>query len=81
MGLVCYADDVLLIAPTSSAMQRMLEEMENFAEEFNVVFRTNDDPRKSKCIYDVGRKTILPHFCSVPSNFPMSLRLATLATC
>ena len=32
MGAVCYADDFLLIAPTRSAMQRMLEETEVFAK-------------------------------------------------
>ena len=40
MGAVCYADDVLLIAPTRSVMQRMLFEMEAFAEEPNIMFNT-----------------------------------------
>ena len=58
MGAVCYADDVLLIAPTRSAMQRMLMEMEAFAEESNIMFSTNELPSKSKskCIFVVGRK-------------------------
>ena len=58
MGAVCYADDVLLIAPTRSAMQRMLLELEVFAEESNITFST--DPlqlkSKTKCIYMVGNK-------------------------
>ena len=55
---VCYADDVLLIAPTRSAMQRMLFEIESFAEESNVIFSTDPEPKKSKtkCIYVVGNK-------------------------
>ena len=58
VGAVCYADDVLLIAPTRSAMQRMLVEMESFAEESNIVFSTNTIPSKSKskCIHVVGKK-------------------------
>ena len=48
MGAVCYADDVLLIAPTRSAMQRMLFEMEAFAEESNIMFSTHHLPSKSK---------------------------------
>ena len=58
MGAVCYADDVLLIAPTRSAMQRMLFEMEAFAEESNIMFSTHHLPSKSKskCIYVVGKK-------------------------
>ena len=61
MGAVCYADDVLLIAPTRSAMQRMLLEMEVFAEESNIVFSTSATPSKSKskCIYVIGSKTNL----------------------
>ena len=61
MGAVCYADDVLLIAPTRTVMHRMLQEMEAFAEESNVVFCTNPVASKSKtkCIYVVGKKTNL----------------------
>ena len=53
MGAVCFADDLLLIAPTRSAMQRMLLEMESFAQEFNITFSTDPSPAKSKskCIY------------------------------
>jgi len=36
-GAVCYADDVLLIASTRSAMQRMIYELERFVEESNIV--------------------------------------------
>ena len=58
MGAVCYADDVLLIAPTRSAMQRMLFELEAFAEESNIMFSMDPSPSKSKtkCIYVVGNK-------------------------
>ena len=61
MGAVCYADDVLLIAPTRTAMQRMLFEMEAFAEESNIMFSTHDQPSKSKsnCIFVVGKKNNL----------------------
>ena len=58
MGAVCYADDVLLIAPTRNAMQRMLLELEKFADESTISFNT--DPvtfkSKSKCPYIVGKK-------------------------
>ena len=58
MGAVCYADDVLLIAPTRTAMQRMLYELEVFAAESNITFSTDPSPAKSKtkCIYVVGNK-------------------------
>ena len=58
MGAVCYADDVLLIAPTRNAMQRMLLELEKFADESNITFSTDPVPAKSKskCLYVVGKK-------------------------
>ena len=42
-------------------MQKMLLEMEAFAEELNIVFSTNPLPSKSKskCIFVVGKKTNL----------------------
>ena len=58
MGAVCYADDVLLIAPTRNAMQRMLLELEMFADESNITFSTDPVPAKSKskCLFVVGNK-------------------------
>ena len=58
MGAVCYADDVLLIAPTRNAMQRMLMELEHFAAESNIEFSTDPVPfkSKSKCLFMVGSK-------------------------
>ena len=58
MGAVCYADDVLLIAPSRTSMQRMLYEIERFAEDANILFSTDPTPAKSKtkCIYVVGNK-------------------------
>ena len=44
MGAVCYADDVLLIAPTRNSMQRMLLELEEFASENNITFSTDPIP-------------------------------------
>ena len=58
MGAVCYADDILLIAPTWRSMQRMLDEAESFAEESNTEFSIDEHPAKSKtkCIYVIGNK-------------------------
>ena len=58
MGAVCYADDVLLIAPSRNAMQRMLLELEEFAKKSNITFSTDPVPAKSKskCLYVVGNK-------------------------
>ena len=58
MGIACYADDVVLIAPCRQAMQMMLDKVEAFATEYNIYFSTDPDPRKSKskCIFMVGNR-------------------------
>ena len=56
MGIVGYADDLLLLAPCREAAQKMLEICQGFTEENNIQFSTNDDPKKSKskALYVVG---------------------------
>jgi len=46
VGVLAYADDIVLLAPTASAMRQMLRLCEEFAEKFSVMF----NPSKSKCI-------------------------------
>ena len=61
MGIACYADDVVLIAPCRQAMQLMLDTVERFARVHNITFSTDSDPRKSKskCIYRLVKGIIL----------------------
>ena len=62
MGVACYADDVVLIAPCRQAMQMMLETVEKFAKSYNISFSTDPNPNKSKskCIFVVGKGRNLP---------------------
>ena len=78
MGAVCYADDVLLIAPTRAAMQRMLYELQVFAGESNISFSTDPIPAKSKtkCIYVVGNK----HNLSKPAPLELCGRVLPYVT-
>ena len=55
VGLVAYADDVLLLAPNRSAAQFMLKVCEKIAKSSNISFSLNEDPRKSKTL---GRKEL-----------------------
>ena len=48
VGVVGYADDLLLLAPTREAAQHMLKTCEMFTKASNIVFSTNEDPKKSK---------------------------------
>ena len=55
-GVTGYADDLLLLAPSRSAMETMLRICEDYADENNLEFSTDPDPAKSKskCIFLQG---------------------------
>ena len=48
-GILGYSDDILLQAPSVSALKHILKTCEKFAEEHNLQFSTNPNPSKSKC--------------------------------
>ena len=56
MGVVGYADDIILFAPNRYAAQLMLKTWEQFCDANNIQFSTHKDPArsKSKAIYVVG---------------------------
>ena len=59
MGIVCYADDIILLAPSCTAAQIMLSVCEKYAEENNVSFSTHEEPGLSKCkaLHVTGKKS------------------------
>ena len=58
VGVVAFADDLVLIAPNRSSAQIMLKICEDYAEENNIKFSSHVDPNKSKSksLYVTGRK-------------------------
>ena len=52
VGVVVYADDVVLLAPSRDAMQKMLNTCSEFASENNIKFSTS----KSSVIYVTGER-------------------------
>ena len=56
MGVVVYADDILLMAPNRTAMQLMLNKCEDYAARHNIMFSTDPIPEKSKskCVFVTG---------------------------
>jgi len=46
VGALAYADYIVLLGPTASAMRRMLLICDDYAKEFNILFNA----RKSKCM-------------------------------
>ena len=57
VGITIYADDVILLAPSRTALQEMLKVTERFAADKNIVFSTHDVPAKSKskCLWLTGK--------------------------
>jgi len=47
VGALAYADDILVLAPTPSAMRLLLQICDNYAKEYNITFNAG----KSKCMY------------------------------
>ena len=56
VGAAGYADDLILLAPSRTAMQKMLNTCQEYAEEFNLKFSTDPNPAlsKTKCLYMCG---------------------------
>ena len=46
VGALAYADDLVLIAPSASAMRHMLQVCDDYAAQYNVLFNAT----KSKCL-------------------------------
>ena len=55
-GIMCYADDVTLVAPTTSALQKMIQTCEQLGVDFDVKYNAG----KSVCI-QLGGLQIIPH--------------------
>jgi hypothetical protein len=53
MGALAYADDLTLLAPTASAMRRMLAICERFVDEFHVTFNVE----RTKCVIFASRNS------------------------
>ena len=48
LGILGYADDNLLLAPSKEALQEMLNTCDSFAKDHNLQFSTDPKPQKSK---------------------------------
>ena len=48
VGILGYADDLLLLAPSRDALQEMITNCGKLTRELNLTFSTHDDPKKSK---------------------------------
>ena len=65
LGALAYADDIVLLAPTPTAMRKLLSVCDEFAKDFHILFNAG----KSKCILfpsshygGINQSSILPSF-------------------
>jgi len=58
-GALAYADDLVLLAPTASAMRKLLRICDEYASEYIVVFNA----KKSACMYSSSKRRSLDHGC------------------
>ena len=72
MGAAGYADDIVLLAPSRVTMARMLSVCELYAEKHNLLFSTDENPKKSKskCIFINGKVGM-----DLPRQLPEPLQL------
>ena len=56
IGVVAFADDILLMSPSRSAMAKRLNICEDYSNRLNLIFSTDVDPSesKSKSIFMTG---------------------------
>ena len=71
-GMIGYADDLFLLAPSTNALQEMLKSCDDYAEKHNLMFSTDDDPRKSKtkCMAFLKTKRTLTNLTLCKKHLP-----------
>ena len=58
MGILGYADDTFLLAPTLDGLQEMIDTCKEFCDNYNLTFSVHADPRKckTKCLAFLKKK-------------------------
>ena len=69
IGACAFANDLFCLAPNRGVLADMLKVCEEYGEEHNLIFSTDDNPAKltTKCIYFCGRK------CNIQYPAPLQL--------
>ena len=60
VGIIVYADDIVLLSPTLGGLQEMIDICSDYAGKHNLSFSTNENPNKSKtkCIAFLKKKEL-----------------------
>ena len=72
LGILGYADDNFLLAPSREALQNMLDTCEEYAQEHNLKFSTNVNPVKSKtkCLAFLKNQRVIKPMTLCGDNLP-----------
>lgn len=72
VGALAYADDIVLIAPTATALRNLLAICEGYAKEFNISFNVS----KSKCLiaYPSSRRAFYEQVGATQTSFYIESR-------
>ena len=72
LGILGYADDNFLLAPSREALQSMLDTCEEYAQEHNLKFSTNVIPAKSKtkCLAFLKNQRVIKPVTLCGDNLP-----------
>ena len=72
VGIIVYADDIVLLSPTLDGLQEMINTCSEYAKYHNLSFSTNHDPNKSKtkCMGFLKKKRILRNMQLDNKNLP-----------
>ena len=72
VGILGYADDLLILAPSLDALQEMITTCENYAKSLNLTFSTHVNPKKckTKCIALLNKERNLRNISLNGKNLP-----------
>jgi len=72
VGLLGYADDLLLLAPSRDALQEMISNCQDYAQSINLSFSTHDNPVKckTKCMAFVQKARDLKNITLYGKDLP-----------
>ena len=56
VGIIIYADDIILLSPSLDGLQNMIHTCFEYATKHNLIFSTNDDPKKKNLMHCLSKK-------------------------
>ena len=82
VGVIVYADDIVLLSPTIDGLQEMVSTCQQYAKSHNLSFSTHDNPKKSKtkCMAFLKKKRTLRNITLADKKLPWISSIKHLGT-